>query len=90
MRNFKIDSKKKKINYRLAFKYNGEEVNEIVNLKDLDNDSMIVNGIYFDYVIDLVILKSGILGLRVETVFGDYIVTFTLTELDVKFINEDN
>ena len=90
MTNFRIDSKKKKINYRLKFKYNGEEVNEIINLKSLEKEPIIISGNSFDYVAELQLLKSGMLGVRVATVFDDYIVTFTLPELDIKFIQEEN
>jgi len=90
MTNFKIDSKKKKINYRLKFKYNGEEVNEIINLKSLEKEPIILSGSAFDYVAELQLLKSGMLGIRVATVFDDYIVTFTLPELEIKIINEEN
>lgn len=84
---FKIDSKKKKINYKLRFKYNGEEITETINLKELEKEgSLIVNGSARDYIITLQLLTSGMLGLRVETIFNAYICTFQLPELDIKFV----
>lgn len=91
MKVFKIDTKKKKINYDLRFKYNGEEINQKINLKEVDKEgSLIVNGSANDYIISLQLLNSGHLGLRVETIFNAYICTFQLTELDIKFIHQEN
>ena len=86
MKNFRIDSKKKKINYNLKFKYNGELVEQKINLKELEEGNKIVNGSANDYIISLQLLTSGFLGLRVETIFNAYICTFQLTELDIKFV----
>ena len=84
--NFKIDSKKKKINYRLEFKYNGELVSQIINLKELEKEDIIVNGDNFDYIIRLEILKSGMLGIQVNTIDLFKIVTFSLPQLNIKFV----
>jgi hypothetical protein len=84
---YRIDTKKKKINYKLRFKYNGEEISQTINLKELEKEgSLIVNGSANDYIITLQLLTSGVLGLRVETIFNAYICTFQLTELDIKFV----
>ena len=90
MTNFKIDSKKKKINYRLTFKYNNEEVNEVINLKELEKEDLIINGDNFDYIIQLVVLKSGMLGVKVNTIDLFKIVTFSLPQLEIKIIEEEN
>ncbi len=91
MKIFSIDTKKKKINYNLKFKYKGEEINENINLKELDKEgSLFVSGPNTDYIITLELLKSGVLGLKVETVFDEYICTFQLTELDIKWIHQEN
>ena len=91
MKVFKIDTKKKKIKYNLRFKYNGEEINQDINLKEVDKEgSLIVNGSANDYIISLQLLNSGYLGLRVETIFNAYICTFQLTDLDIKFIHQEN
>ena len=87
---FKIDSKKKKISYKLRFKYNGEEVKQTINLKDLEKENIIISGDSFDYLVSLQLLTSGYLGLRVETIFNNYICTFQLPELDIKFIHQEN
>lgn len=84
---YKIDTKKKKVNYKLRFKYNGEEIQQTINLKELEKEgSLIVNGSANDYLVTLQLLTSGVLGLRVETIFNAYICTFQLTELDIKFV----
>lgn len=84
---FKIDTKKKKVNYNLRFKYNGEEINQTINLKEVEKEgSLIVNGSANDYIISLQLLNSGVLGLRVETIFNAYICTFQLLDLDIKFV----
>ena len=90
MTNFKIDTKKKKINYRLTFKYNNEEVNEVINLKELEKEDLIVSGNNFDYIIQLVVLKSGMLGIKVNTIDLFKIVTFSLPQLDIKIIEEES
>jgi len=89
MKNFKIDSKKKKINYRLEFKYNNELVNQVINLKELEKEDLIINGENFDYIIELVILKSGMLGVKVNTIDLFKIVTFSLPQLDIQIIEEE-
>lgn len=86
MKNYKIDSKKKKINYRLEFKYNGESVSQIINLKELEKEDLIINGDNFDYIIRLELLKSGMLGVEVNTIDLFKIVTFSLPQLDIKFV----
>ena len=90
MKIFRIDTRKKKVNYNLKFKYNGELVEQKINLKELEDGNKIVNGSANDYIISLQLLASGFLGLRVETIFNAYICTFQLTELDIKFIHQEN
>ena len=88
---FRIDTKKKKVSYKLRFKYNGEEISQTINLKEIEKEgSLIVNGSANDYIITLQLLNSGHLGLRVETIFNAYICTFQLTEFDIKFIHQEN
>ena len=88
MTNFKIDTKKKKINYRLEFKYNNEVVNQVINLKGLEKEDLILNGDNFDYIIQLQLLKSGMLGVVVNTIDMFKVVTFSLPQLDIKVIEE--
>lgn len=88
MTNFKIDTKKKKINYRLEFKYNNEVINQVINLKGLEKEDLILNGDSFDYIIQLQLLKSGMLGVVVNTIDMFKIVTFSLPQLDIKVIEE--
>jgi len=90
MTNFKIDTKKKKLNYKLEFKYNNEFTSEMINLIDLQNDDIIINGSNFDYLIRLVVLKSGLLGVQVYTIDMFKIVSFSLPQLDIKIIEEEN
>ena len=49
--NYRIDSKKKKISYKLRFKYNGEEVKQTINLKELEKENIIISGNSFDYLL---------------------------------------
>ena len=88
MTNFKIDTKKKKINYRLEFKYNNEVVNLVINLKGLEKEDLILNGDNFDYIIQLQLLKSGMLGVVVNTIDMFKVVTFSLPQLDIKVIEQ--
>ena len=88
--NYRIDSKKKKISYKLRFKYNGEEVKQTINLKELEKENIIISGNSFDYLISLQLLTTGNLGIRVETIFNNYICTFQLPELDIRFIHQEN
>ena len=88
--NYRIDSKKKKISYKLRFKYNGEEVKQTINLKELEKENIIISGNSFDYLISLQLLTTGNLGVRVETIFNNYICTFQLPELDIRFIHQEN
>ena len=88
--NYRIDSKKKKISYKLRFKYNGEEVKQTINLKELEKENIIISGNSFDYLISLQLLTTGNLGVRVETIFNNYICTFQIPELDIRFIHQEN
>ena len=89
MKNFKIDTKKKKLNYKLEFKYNGETTSQIINLIELQSDDIIINGNNFDYLISLVVLKSGLLGVQVSTIDQKKIVSFSLPQLDIQIIEEE-
>ncbi len=89
MRNYKIDTRKKKLNYSLEFKYNNEVIKETINLIQLQKEDIILNGEVSDYIINLDLLKSGMLGVVVSTIADVYICTFSLPQLDIKIVEDE-
>ena len=84
MNDFTIDTKKKSIKYNLLFKYLGEIVELDINLVKLQNEDLIINGATEDFIAQLVLLPSGLLGVRVLTIAGKNVISFSLPNLDIK------
>tara|TARA_R110002050_G_scaffold15360_2_gene47324 strand:+ start:190 stop:459 length:270 start_codon:yes stop_codon:yes gene_type:complete len=89
MTNFKIDTKKKTLNYNLEFKFLGDVEKSKINLIKLQNEDLIYNGKAFDFIIRLEILPSAMLGVVVYTIDMNRIVSFSLPQLDIKFTEDE-
>ena len=90
MNNFKIDTRKKTLSYKLEFKYLGEVLTNKIDLIKLQNEDLIVNGETSDFIVQLVLAANGLLGIKVSTIEGKKIVNFSLPQLDIKFVSYDD
>ena len=89
MNDFRIDTKKKSLKYNLLFKYLGEVIELDVNLVKLQDEDLIINGATEDFIAQLVLLPSGVFGVRVLTIAGKNVIAFPLPQLDIKVISND-
>ena len=89
MTNFRIDTKKKTLNYNLEFKFLGDVEKSKINLIELQEGDIIYNGTSFDFVLRLEILPSALLGVVIYTINDERIVSFSLPQLDIKFIDNE-